>query len=1037
MNRITFFGVVALAATVRAEMPWFKAGFGEYAPGQELSDLGAVGGHWTVAQGATATNAPTDGFGAIVLDPNLDGDGVAFTLDVSAGSGSCCVDVRVRCGALMDFGGTSPEGVMAFTFVDGADGRVVDFAGIVAGRWVRLTAQDMTFATDAWYDIRTETRDFGGLRYCGFSVKKGEGFVQLANASGAKWFPLSPDAPAVTAVAFVGSGAFSDISGLLDTSAAEPVTAEWVGGAAGDWNAAENWSFARTPDAGDTVRIAGSATLTNGEETATLAGALVRIGEDDVWELLSGRVVADAVTLDASRPRAGKALSVEASPFHGLRPEVTAKWYRSPSPVSRTYAQFADATKFIPAEADYERWFRCEAFDADGTKRIEKEFLFSRLPVLYLTTNDGKTPTAEKEEHKGRLVAQGNDAHKGGADMYDGAMTIKVRGNSTSSYPKKPWKLKLDSTAKMFGLGSKKNKHWVLLANYNDESTMRNKLAADFANEIGSLGMESTWVECVLNGEWQGLYQFGEHIRIAEDRVNVFNWEDEAKDRGESDKNFSWVDPAKDDITGGYLFESSEEYDERTRFTVTSGNLTLKTMLNSPEYLYTSQSMVDWCKGYLQKFCDATTSADGYAQGLHYSQYADLDSMATYFLVMEMFGNDDAVYKSRYFYKDCGKPIVFGPVWDFDWGVGNDVVLSSCEPAGWKVARGHSASFFREWADDPWFCTRIRTLYWSRARAVLARMTAVGGEMDVYKAQLAEAGAANDAKWRRKRGFATDVERLRGYLTQRLAWLDAQFADVPTLMASFRSSGSTRPYDASPATLPIAFANAPQGCLWEGQDLKLSFAVGGDGVATVGVYANGLKVGEPVAPAGGRLDVTIPGAMLTAAKGEPNCVSLVAFDSGAAATSRNYALVTLTDWDDAKDATAPTTDATGEEVPSVPFRWIRDAAAAKVPSLATATAERDFADALLATPSPWGKSTPLWQDYVAGTDPDPVGSNATFRITSLAVTNGVPYVTYAPDLGEKRTYTTFGKTNLSDRVWLTPVPDGARFFRVKVDLPPR
>ena len=124
-------------------------------------------------------------------------------------------------------------------------------------------------------------------------------------------------------------------------------------------------------------------------------------------------------------------------------------------------------------------------------------------------------------------------------------------------------------------------------------------------------------------------------------------------------------------------------------------------------------------------------------------------------------------------------------------------------------------------------------------------------------------------------------------------------------------------------------------------------------------------------------------------------------------------------------------------MPPVPFRWIRDAAVAKLPSLATATAERDFAAALLMTPSPWGKSTPLWRDYVAGTDPDPAGSNATFRITSFAVTNGVPYVTYAPDLGAKRTYTILGKRSLDDpkEGWQCPPPAGARFFRVKVDLP--
>ena len=880
--------VAVLALVGRGEWPWFHASFESYTSGQPLSDLGAVGGSWTIDTASSATNVVTAGMNAIAFETDLsDTSGVAFTAETTAGTNVWSVEVRVCPDVTSAFGSEPPEGIMAFTFVEHSGGTTeVDFAGVVSGRWQRLSAPGVTFALETWYDVRMETRDFGGQRYGTFFVKADGEFVQLANPSGAKWFPLDPaDSRPAQTVAFLGAGAFSDFSGLQATSEAQPVTMEWTGGAAGNWDEGANWSLARVPTAGDLVRLPGTVTVTSGVETATLDGALVWLGANGAWDLLAGGIYVTNVTVDVKRPRVGQALAVEAPTFHGLKPALEAAWYRSSSPRSKTYSLVSTDLSYTPRTSDFERWFKCVVSGTQG-RLVEKEFLFSKLPVLYLSTDDGRTPSASKEEHTGWLFAQGNEEWK---SPYNDAMIIKVRGNSTRNYDKKPWKLKLAEKTKLYGIP--KSKHWVLLANYNDESAMRNKLSADLANEIGSLGMESTWVECVLNGSWQGLYLLSEHVRIDKNRVDIFDWEDEAEARGQLKTDYSWVDSAVDDITGGYLFESSEEYDGLTKFTLSSGNLVLKTMLDSPEYLKTNPTMVNWCKDYLQKFCAASTAMDGYASGLHYSQYADIDSMVAYLLAMELVGNNDAVYKSRFFYKDRGDLLKFGPVWDFDWGVGNDVV-SSFSPTGWKVVREHEASFFREWADDPWFCTRLHTLYWGGARDVLARMIAPGGEMDLYKAYLLEAGTANDAKWWRKRGFAADVERLRDYLVQRLAWLDAQFADVPTLLASFRNSGSTRPYDAAPAVLPIAFANLPPGRAWKGEDLHLAFTVGGTGVATVGVFVNGLKLGEPRPLAAGRLEVVIPATSLTAAKGTPNCVSLLAYGANGTVTARNYVLVT-------------------------------------------------------------------------------------------------------------------------------------------------
>ena len=322
-------------------------------------------------------------------------------------------------------------------------------------------------------------------------------------------------------------------------------------------------------------------------------------------------------------------------------------------------------------------------------------------------------------------------------------------------------------------------------------------------------------------------------------------------------------------------------------------------MLKSPEYLYSNTDMMNACKNYLQKYWDSCTSVDGYSgEGLRTCDYCDYESMVSYWLVMELFGNNDAVKKSRYAYKDQGAKLVFGPVWDFDWGMGSPRVSS--DGTGWKCqeASGKTAySFFKEWADNPEFCTRLHTRYW-QVRDRFEQCFKSGGLMEQYTNYLYEACLVNSAKWnvdynQGSGNFAADVTRLRNYLVQRLAWLDQQFASVPTLMASVKQSTSTKPYTADAVTLPIKFTGAnSNGMIYTGRPLRSRFAVGGSSARTVSCFVNGTRVADKVALVSGMFDATIPAAAFTAKVGEPNCVSFIAYNSSGSVVARNYALVT-------------------------------------------------------------------------------------------------------------------------------------------------
>ena len=1073
--------------------------FADYAVGERLSDKGASGGTWGAIDAAiVATNVVFDSVKAMDINTFEGESDLSFSGEIASRQSQ------------YDF-------KMAFDFADDLDGRKIDatacgftagktkdgviaLAGACGGTWRLLFADGFTARLDRMYDLRFETRSIGGAVFVSYLVKSGGDYLRLADATGKSWFRTAREADeSFGSVTFSGAGRISDFSG--GPGSVEPTTAyHWIG-TDGDWSKPANWSHTaggpacdRVPGAGDTVRVDGTVKLVSGDESATVTDFIGHFTDATTQEMLAGSLVTP-VTIDTSHPRAGKALSVKTGSFFGLRPEMVTScvWQRGTTAKAYEATPVSTTESYTFSTGDYEHWFKVHA-EVKDAKPVDAEFFFSKLPVFYLTTDDGQTPSSQKEEHDGKIVMQSGDFQLKDDELFSGKMTIKVRGNSTRGYAKKPWKIKLDKKwgatfAEKYKLP--KSKHWVLLANYNDKSNMRNKLAYDFANAIGSLGMKSTWVVCTLNGVYQGCYQLGEHIRIDENRVNVYDWEGAGEDAADAvaekegfakaDKsaledqmkeNLGWVTAGTvtykgatyrlgdyvddfasvtNDITGGYLFESSEEYDEVTKFTVNSGKLKLKTMLNSPEFLCSNPAMTNWCVRFLQNYCDAITSADGYSsEDSQWSDYCRTDSMAAYFLVMEMFGNNDASYKSRYFYKERGEKMAFGPVWDFDWGVGNDIVMVNHPSDGWKV-RGNDASFYREWADDPWFCTRAWTLYRKSARAAFAALMAEGGPMDGYKALLTEAGAADDAKWlndpgwaaakrsdgslRPTRYFIDDVELLRTYLSERLTWLDAQFASVPSLLKSYKTSSSSSPYEPDATSLPIAFANAPTNCVCDGQSLRLVFVLGGSGIEKVDVFANGLRVQKGLVPAEGRLDAVIPANALTADKGDPNCVSFVAYDASGKLKARNYALVTVTDFTSA-DATPWVMEGDKVIVPSVPHKWIRDAVAASPNpgSIATATPE-EFAAVVREAPSPWGKATPLWRDYVAGTDPNPAGPNAEFRVTSFAVTNGVPYVSYSPDLGDSRLYAVEGRADLKEGEWTAPAPADARFFRVRVELP--
>lgn len=327
----------------------------------------------------------------------------------------------------------------------------------------------------------------------------------------------------------------------------------------------------------------------------------------------------------------------------------------------------------------------------------------SEIPSVYINTESGSMDNvnADKSNREGGTIII---ADENGEAVYDGALDyIKGRGNSTWNMKKKPYNIKLAKKTNLFGMG--KSKKWSLIANCEDFSNVRNALAYYAADALG-MPYTPKFVFCDVytNGDYQGLYMLVTRIETDSKRVDIQNLDDineeiavavsgdedfdmDTLPRGGSYAEYSglientkkWVEIPQApsgmsvDNTGGYILEAeiSERYnDELCGFVTTrSQSVTLK----SPEYA--SKAQVKYISDLYQRFEDAVASENGKnSLGEHYSDIADIDSLALYYIINEWASNMDAGLTSTYFYKPEGEneKLYAGPVWDFDIAFANN-----------------------------------------------------------------------------------------------------------------------------------------------------------------------------------------------------------------------------------------------------------------------------------------------------------------------------------------------------------------------------
>ena len=320
------------------------------------------------------------------------------------------------------------------------------------------------------------------------------------------------------------------------------------------------------------------------------------------------------------------------------------------------------------------------------------------LPVVYMNTESGKDITSKTDFVKGNVTIEGTESLPG---LPTATCRLRGRGNTTWTWPKKPYLIAFDEQQSV--LGMPRHKRWVLLANFMDRTLMRNMVSMKVAT-MTSLAWTPRCVpvELVLNGKHKGTYLLIEQVRVDKDRVNI----------------------SKED---GYLLELDFHYDNE--FQWKERNIPFAVKYPDPDDL--TQTQKKYIKDYIREVSDAV-----YRNDFH---YLDIDSFIDEWIVYEVMCNHELGNPgSVFFHKDKDGLLKAGPVWDFDWGV-----LSFYTSNGANGLVNGKAIWYARLFQDPDFKARVK----ARFQELLPQLETIPDYMEECRALLKESAKLNFAMW--------------------------------------------------------------------------------------------------------------------------------------------------------------------------------------------------------------------------------------------------------------------------------------------------
>lgn len=403
----------------------------------------------------------------------------------------------------------------------------------------------------------------------------------------------------------------------------------------------------------------------------------------------------------------------------------------------------------------------------EGMGDLMQLYQLTNLPTISIHTRNNAIPQDKETDIESVITIITQD----GQEVWSAGANIHLRGNASMEFPKKPYLIQFNKKQHIMDAPAVAKK-WCLIPNYGDKTLMRNLIAYDFSRRFEhEYTPYSRPVDVLLNGEYQGCYQWADHLDNNPHRIPI--------------ETLTRQDNSGEPLTGGYHLEMDGYYYKEPKYFFSS-RYHVPVTIKSP----TADSITDQQFQYIQNYFNAmeekmqsatfSDPQDGYRSML------DFDSFAKHFLIGELSGNTDT-YWSMHMYKKRNNPLLYcGPEWDFDIAFDNDYRQAPVSnKSNWLYLSAGSNSDFvsRIIQHDPSSYALIRDL-WTRTRAYKGLDPDTICDLIDYWAQQMEASQRlNFQRWpilnqyvhmnpQAAGSYQAEVQYLKNFILRRFTWMD-------------------------------------------------------------------------------------------------------------------------------------------------------------------------------------------------------------------------------------------------------------------------
>ena len=331
-----------------------------------------------------------------------------------------------------------------------------------------------------------------------------------------------------------------------------------------------------------------------------------------------------------------------------------------------------------------------------------------------------------------------------------GEMSIKGRGNTTWTLPKRPYTIQLSEPCQLMGM--EQGNAWALLANYHDPTLLRNDVALYMSREMSLLDYtpDSRFVNLVINDSYNGIYQICE---LPEAYITHDN---------------------KDEIL--------LEFDAKAHYHDVTFHITRTLHPINIHYPEVNEGDDNWrnISQWIQTAEDALF-AENFTDSIQgYRKYFDVTSLVDWYLINEIAKNKDALfYTSCFLHGHLDGKIAMGPVWDFDMAFGNYKYKNNRkfinDPEGFHIK---SAPWYGRLFQDPAFVALVKR----RFNDFFAHREMIYQHIDQMASLLSLSISLENKRWGQlcdnsssttkvENEYTRQAEKLKAWIEKRMQWL--------------------------------------------------------------------------------------------------------------------------------------------------------------------------------------------------------------------------------------------------------------------------